>query len=54
LTTPALTTVSVPASEVGRRAATRLLDLIEGIAQVGQETLPVTLTVRESCGCPPT
>ncbi|MDX6212418.1 MAG: hypothetical protein QOF82_1505 [Frankiales bacterium] len=52
LTTPALTTVSVPASEVGRRAATRLLDLIEGIAQVGQETLPVTLTVRESCGCP--
>ncbi|MDX6244353.1 MAG: hypothetical protein QOE76_2076 [Frankiales bacterium] len=53
LTTPALTTVSVPASDVGRRAATRLLDLIEGIAQHGQETLPVTLTVRESCGCPP-
>ncbi len=53
LTTPALTTVSVPAFEVGRRAATRLLDLIEGIPQQGQETLPVTLTVRESCGCPP-
>ena len=53
LTTPALTTVSVPAADVGRRAATRLLDLIEGIAQEGQETLPVTLTIRESCGCPP-
>ena len=53
LTTPALTTVSVPAVEVGRRAATRLLDLIEGTPQHGQETLPVTLTIRESCGCPP-
>jgi DNA-binding LacI/PurR family transcriptional regulator len=53
LTTPAITTVSVPAADVGRRAATRLLDLIEGTAQHGQETLPVTLSIRESCGCPP-
>ncbi|MDX6257222.1 MAG: hypothetical protein QOJ11_3556 [Frankiales bacterium] len=54
LTTPALTTVSVPAVEVGRRATVRLLELIDGVAQEGQETLPVTLTIRESCGCPPT
>jgi DNA-binding LacI/PurR family transcriptional regulator len=53
LTSPAITTVSVPAAQVGRRATTRLLDLIDGAAQHGQETLPVSLTVRESCGCPP-
>lgn len=53
LTTPAITTVSVPAADVGRRAATRLLDLIDGRTQQGQETLPVTLTIRESCGCSP-
>ncbi len=53
LTSPAITTVSVPAAEVGRRATARLLDLVDGVAQHGQETLPVSLTVRESCGCPP-
>lgn len=53
LTSPAITTVSVPAADVGRRAATRLLELIDGTPLHEHETLPVTLTVRESCGCPP-
>ncbi|RKS79939.1 DNA-binding LacI/PurR family transcriptional regulator [Motilibacter peucedani] len=52
LTTPALTTVTVPAAEVGRRAARRLLQLIDGsVPEPRHETLPVHLTTRQSCGC---
>ena len=54
LTTPALTTVSVPAADVGRRAGSRLLDLIDRTGDRGQEMLPVALTIRRSCGCQPT
>lgn len=54
LITPALTTITVPAEDVGARAAAALLRLMDG-----QQTdpphivLPTRLTIRESCGCPP-
>ncbi|RZS86874.1 LacI family transcriptional regulator [Motilibacter rhizosphaerae] len=52
LTTPALSTVTVPAVDVGRRAARRLLDLIDrNVPEPRTETLPVSLTTRASCGC---
>ena len=53
LTTPALTTVSVPAAEVGRRATLRLLEVIEKRTPFRREVLPVSLTIRASCGCSP-
>jgi DNA-binding LacI/PurR family transcriptional regulator len=53
LTTPAITTVRVPAEELGRRAARRLFDLIDGAAEpVTHEYVPIELVTRESCGCP--
>ena len=53
ITTPAMTTISVPAAEVGRRATRRLLDILDKRTPFRREVLPVALTVRESCGCPP-
>jgi DNA-binding LacI/PurR family transcriptional regulator len=46
---PSLTTVRLPARDVGRRAAGMLFDLIEDGNQEGQQTmLPVQLIVRQS------
>jgi LacI family transcriptional regulator len=45
---PKLTTVHVPASAMGRLAATRLLQLIEGETVTTPDVLPVELIVRQS------
>jgi DNA-binding LacI/PurR family transcriptional regulator len=51
LTTPAITTVRVPAEELGRQAAERLFGLIEGTSgSITHETVPIELVIRESCG----
>jgi DNA-binding LacI/PurR family transcriptional regulator len=51
LTTPGLTTVHVPAEDMGRIAAELLFDLVDGnVPQPTHTTLPVDLVVRESCG----
>ena len=50
--TPALTTVNQPVSGVGAAAASRLIELIESPGQeASQIQFPVTLEIRESCGC---
>ena len=52
LTTPGISTVRVPAEENGRRAALLLFDLLAGRAPASRGvTLPVSLALRESCGC---
>ncbi|KQS60791.1 hypothetical protein ASG36_07965 [Geodermatophilus sp. Leaf369] len=51
---PALTTVRLPAHELGRRAAELLGELIDGGPARGQVVLPVGLVVRESTGAPST
>jgi LacI family transcriptional regulator len=51
---PALTTVSQPLRELGRRAARRLRARIEDRRLAPQaEILPTRLIIRASCGCPP-
>ncbi|WP_340109965.1 LacI family DNA-binding transcriptional regulator [Pikeienuella sp. HZG-20] len=45
---PQLTTLRVPAAEMGHRAATRLLQMIDGAEASGSDVLPVQLIVRES------
>ena len=51
LTTPALTTVRVPAQDMGRCAAKLLFDLVDGNSpQPAHTVLPVELIVRDSCG----
>lgn len=50
LTTPAITTVRVPAQELGRVAAGRLFDLIAGGSPQLHTTIPVELVIRDSCG----
>jgi LacI family transcriptional regulator len=47
---PKLTTVRVPGSAMGRLAARRLLQLIDGETIAGSDVLPVELVVRESTG----
>lgn len=47
---PPLTTVHNPFREVGRTAAEMLVDLIEGRPPKSSR-LPVSLVIRESCGC---
>ncbi len=50
---PALTTVAQPVRELGAHAATRMRDLISGRTDTpDQHTLPTTLVIRQSCGCP--
>ena len=52
LTTPAITTVRVPAEAMARLATQRLSELVDGSAVTpGRRHLPVTLTLRQSCGC---
>lgn len=46
-----LTTVNQPIYELGRRAASMLLDLIHNIDVPRQVTLATELIVRRSCGC---
>jgi LacI family transcriptional regulator len=51
---PALTTVSQPLGELGRRAAERLRARIGNRALPPRtEILPTHLVIRASCGCPP-
>ncbi len=53
VTTPSITTMSVPAERMARIATERLYDLIDGEAIEEPHTvLPVELTIRQSCGCP--
>lgn len=53
VTTPGITTMHAPAEEMARIATELLFELIDGTA-IGpsQRELPVTLTLRQSCGCP--
>jgi LacI family transcriptional regulator len=50
--TPKLTTMRVPASDMGLFAASRLLGMIRGDADVSSVMLPVVLVKRESTGLP--
>jgi DNA-binding LacI/PurR family transcriptional regulator len=49
-TSPALTTVRVPAAEIGRRAAARMLARLAGESVLHVEQLPAELVVRASTG----
>ncbi|MCI0429718.1 MAG: substrate-binding domain-containing protein [Rhodospirillales bacterium] len=51
-TTPQLTTIRVPAEEMGRKAAERLLEAVAGDAGPMHIELPTDLIVRQST-CPP-
>ncbi len=52
LVNPGLTTVSMPASEMGSRAFSMLEELLAGkIPSQKQIILPTELVVRQSCGC---
>lgn len=53
LTTPPVTAVRQPAAELGSMAARLLLQRINGEFKASsvRTVLPVTLTIRESCGC---
>ncbi|PZF63066.1 LacI family transcriptional regulator [Curtobacterium sp. MCBD17_013] len=54
VTTPAITTVRVPAEEMARLATERLFDLVDGTSDgPTHRELPVSIVVRESCGCGP-
>jgi LacI family transcriptional regulator, galactose operon repressor len=50
---PSLTTIHVPFTETGARAAALLLDLIAGRSAPRRELLPVHLVQRQSTGPPP-
>ncbi len=53
LNEPPLTTVHIYLEEIGRFAARRLVDLIEGGSQVPMRiSLATKLVIRQSCGCP--
>lgn len=50
---PALSTIRVPAGEMGRLATRRLIDQIEGRpVEPKRVILPTSLVTRLSCGCP--
>lgn len=50
---PALTTVAQPVRDLGAAAAVRMRELIGGAPATDDEhTLPTTLVIRQSCGCP--
>ncbi len=53
LATPPLTTVSLPFYQQGAKSVDLLQDQIHGKAVPALLTLPSTLIVRQSCGCPP-
>lgn len=52
LLAPPLTTVAMPFREQGRRGLSALADLWQGARKIEDAVLPVSLVVRESCGCP--
>lgn len=52
IVTPSLTTMRVPHREMGRRAATKLANLVEGIEDVGSEALETSLKMRDSLAAP--
>lgn len=47
---PSLTTVRQPLYDIGKIACERMIDLIHGKVDRVQETLPIYLVVRNSCG----
>ncbi|GAA3342601.1 LacI family DNA-binding transcriptional regulator [Curtobacterium pusillum] len=52
VTTPGITTVRVPAEEMGRIATERLFELVDGRRTGdGHTELPVDVVLRGSCGC---
>jgi LacI family repressor for deo operon, udp, cdd, tsx, nupC, and nupG len=52
LVVPALTTVSLPARQLGLEAMQMLQNLIEGKELATKQiTLPTELVIRQSCGC---
>lgn len=51
VTTPAISTVHVPAGELARVAAEQLFLLLDGGHPVRSTTIPVHLELRQSCGC---
>jgi len=52
--TPALTTVHQPIRALGGAAAERLIALAQGHEVADRQTvLPVTLSIRDSCGAAP-
>lgn len=55
LITPSVTAVRQPASELGNVSVRQLLQRINGEFKTSsvRTVLPVTLTIRESCGCKP-
>lgn len=52
LLAPPLTTVAMPFREQGRRGLAALAELWQGAREIEDAVLPVSLVVRESCGCP--
>ena len=52
LSTPPLSTVSLPFGEQGARAVEMLLALLRGDTVPEQVLLPSRLVIRQSCGCP--
>jgi LacI family transcriptional regulator len=53
ISNPALTTVAQPMEQLGRRAANMLIQRLSNpTAPIMRETLPVSLRIRHSCGCP--
>ncbi|HEV8548994.1 MAG TPA: substrate-binding domain-containing protein, partial [Polyangiaceae bacterium] len=51
---PSLTTVRQPLEDLGRKAAVRLLGLLDGGTAEGAAMLDCELVLRRSCGCVPT
>jgi DNA-binding LacI/PurR family transcriptional regulator len=52
--TPPLTTIALPAEEMGTRAMNMLRDLMAGRTLAAPRVvLDTRLVVRGSCGCPP-
>ncbi|HEY9063104.1 MAG TPA: ATP-binding protein [Pseudobacteroides sp.] len=49
---PALTAVRPPIYEMGKRAVEVIIAKIKGLQTLETETLPCSLIVRQSCGCP--
>ncbi|HET7839362.1 MAG TPA: substrate-binding domain-containing protein, partial [Rectinemataceae bacterium] len=52
LSTPPLTTVEGPFAELGAKGFRTLMALVSGEQVEERSTLPATLVVRQSCGCP--
>jgi LacI family transcriptional regulator len=51
---PSLTTINIPAAEIGRQTATRMLDLLKSPGQAPLcLILPIELVVRHSTSSPP-